>query len=89
MLVKIVEPEDDMVFVKATSPGAESAAESVYSEWVIECDQVKKFMAKEHLRLILFRHGKCIETLDFDSKVRIYFTVEGKTVDKIEFKLNS
>lgn len=67
--------------------GAIERKEKVF-ERLIECDQIYKRKDKDSVGLSLFKNDKAILVEDFTEKTKIFIMEQGRTIDRIEFKVN-
>lgn len=54
----------------------------------IECDNLKIIRGREFVRLLFFKDGKFKDNREYHDELRAFITENGKTVDRIEFKVN-
>ena len=57
-------------------------------ERMVECDTIHKNKGSGTLELGLYKNGKLIENPDFKDPVQIFIMENGKTIDRIDFKIN-
>ena len=55
----------------------------------IDCDKAHQVMHKEDFHLILYKGGKIIHDELFTEKAKVFFMEQGKTVDRMDFKVNA
>ena len=58
-------------------------------ERMVECDTVHKTREIDSVTLLLYKGGKLIEDNKFTKKTRVFIMENGKTIDRIDFKVNS
>lgn len=56
-------------------------------ERMVECDTVHKFGDQESVTLFLYLDGRLMESPTFKEWVKIFIMENGKTVDRIDFKM--
>ena len=57
-------------------------------ERMVECDTIHKNSGKDELELALYKDDKLIENPQFKDRVQIFIMEKGKTIDRIDFKIN-
>ena len=57
-------------------------------ERMIECDTIHKTILLDSVELLLYRDGKLAESNKFTEKTRVFIMENGKTIDRIDFKVN-
>ena len=57
-------------------------------ERIVDCDVVNKFSTENGIELSFYRDGKMVENPKFNEPVSIFITDRGKTVERIDFKVN-
>jgi len=76
-----------MVVKIKTYPKILTDAGSDY-ERMIECDTIHKTISSEAIMIQLYKDGKLKEDMQYTGKTRIYIMENGKTIDRIDFKVN-
>lgn len=57
-------------------------------ERMVECDTIHKTLKEDFFELMLYKSGKLIENPVFKNPVQIFIMENGKTIDRIDFKIN-
>ena len=58
-------------------------------ERMVECDTIHKAKEVDSVKLLLYKDGKMIEDNTFTEKTRVFIMENGKTIDRIDFKVNT
>jgi hypothetical protein len=53
-----------------------------------ECDRIHRRDEADAFNLLLYKEGKLIEDYTFTEKTRVFIMEAGKTIDRIDFKVN-
>lgn len=54
----------------------------------VDCDSAHQIEHKDDFHLVLYKNGNIIHDELFTEKTNIYFMEYGKTIDRINFKVN-
>ena len=77
-----------MIVTIVTHPKVEMRELGEYSR-MVECDTIHKTRKRDSVILLLYRNGKLVENNEFTEKTRVFIMEQGKTVDRIDFKVNN
>ena len=54
-----------------------------------ECDSIHRNYTADSINLILYKEGKLVYDYTFTEKTRVFIMENGKTIDRIDFKVNT